>query len=157
MAHDMVSQSWIIDRLKMYKISDKVFKFIAKAMKNWKVELTAGRKTFVEVKIQISSFPRGFTLALTISNSNEASQSHTEEVHWELQIYKITRNDQSLYKNGRHQAVWIKTKTKQKNKNLRSENQFFYLLRTFCPHFGSFYVVSSSLRFGQISTLAFFR
>ena len=34
---------------------------------------------------------------------------------------------------------------------------FFYLLRTFCPHLGSFCVVSSSLRFGQISPLAFFR
>ena len=33
----------------------------------------------------------------------------------------------------------------------------FYLLRTFCPHLGSFCVVSSSLRFGQISPLAFFR
>ena len=34
---------------------------------------------------------------------------------------------------------------------------FFYLLRTFCPHLSSFCVVSSSLRFGQISPLAFFR
>ena len=33
----------------------------------------------------------------------------------------------------------------------------FYWLRTFCPHLGSFCVVSSSLRFGQISPLAFFR
>ena len=33
----------------------------------------------------------------------------------------------------------------------------FYLLRTFCLHLGSFYIVSSSLRFGQISPLAFFR
>ena len=33
----------------------------------------------------------------------------------------------------------------------------FYLLRTFCPHLGSFCVVSSSLRFGQISPLTFFR
>ena len=32
-----------------------------------------------------------------------------------------------------------------------------YLLRTFYPHLGSFCVVSSSLRFGQISALAFFR
>ena len=34
---------------------------------------------------------------------------------------------------------------------------FFYFLRTFCPHPGSFCVVSSSLRFGQISPLTFFR
>ena len=31
------------------------------------------------------------------------------------------------------------------------------LLWTFCPHLGSFFVVSSSLRFSQISPLAFFR
>ena len=30
-------------------------------------------------------------------------------------------------------------------------------MRTFCPHLGSFCVVSFSLRFGQISPLAFFR
>ena len=30
---------------------------------------------------------------------------------------------------------------------------FFYLLRTFCPHLGSFCVVSSSQGFGQISPL----
>ena len=34
----------------------------------------------------------------------------------------------------------------------------FYLLRTFCPHLGSFFVLFLlSLRFGQISPLAFFR
>ena len=40
--------------------------------------------------------------------------------------------------------------------NLRI-NFFFFLLQTFCSHLGSFCVVSSSLRFGQISPLAFFR
>ena len=33
----------------------------------------------------------------------------------------------------------------------------FYLLWTFCPNLGSFCIVSSSLRFGQTSPLAFFR
>ena len=33
----------------------------------------------------------------------------------------------------------------------------FYLLRTFCPHLGSFVLFLLSLRFGQISHLAFFR
>ena len=34
----------------------------------------------------------------------------------------------------------------------------FYLLWTFCPHLGSFFVLFLlSLRFGQISSLAFFR
>ena len=33
----------------------------------------------------------------------------------------------------------------------------FLFIVDFCPHLGSFCIVSSSLRFGQISPLAFFR
>ena len=40
----------------MYKISDKVINFITEAMKNWKVELTAGGKTLAKVKIKSSIF-----------------------------------------------------------------------------------------------------
>ena len=40
----------------MYKISDKVIKFIAEAMKNWNVELSVGRKTLAEVKIHRDLF-----------------------------------------------------------------------------------------------------
>ena len=40
----------------MYKISDKVIKFIEETMKNWRVELTAGGKNFAEVKIQKGIF-----------------------------------------------------------------------------------------------------
>ena len=39
----------------MYKISNKVIKFITETMKNWKAELTAGGKT-LEVKIQRDMF-----------------------------------------------------------------------------------------------------
>ena len=42
--------------LKMYNISDKVIKFIVETMKNWRVELTTGGKSFAEVKIQIAIF-----------------------------------------------------------------------------------------------------
>ena len=41
-AYDMVPHSWIINSLKMYKISDEVINFIEKNMKTWRVELTAG-------------------------------------------------------------------------------------------------------------------
>ena len=41
-AYNTVLQTWITDCLKMYKISDKVIKFITEAMKNKKVELTEG-------------------------------------------------------------------------------------------------------------------
>ena len=44
-AYDMVPQSWIINCLKMDKISDEVINFIEKTMKTWSVELTAGGKS----------------------------------------------------------------------------------------------------------------
>ena len=50
-----------------------------------------------------------------------------------------------------------KKKNKKKTGDLMWE-LIFYLLRTFCPHLGSFFVLFLlSLRFGQISPLAFFR
>ena len=51
-AYDMVLRYWIVDCMKMYKISDKVINFIAKAGKNEKLELTIEGKTLPEVKIQ---------------------------------------------------------------------------------------------------------
>ena len=40
----------------MYKISDEVINFIGKTMKTWRVELTAGGRSFAEAKIQRSIF-----------------------------------------------------------------------------------------------------
>ena len=51
-AYDMVPQSWIINCLKMYKISHETINFIEKTMKNWRVELKAGGKSLAETKIQ---------------------------------------------------------------------------------------------------------
>ena len=47
-----VPQSWLIDRLKIYKISGEVIKFIENTMDNWRVELTGGGKSLTAVKIQ---------------------------------------------------------------------------------------------------------
>ena len=52
----MVPQIWIINCLKMYKISNDVINFIEKTMKNWKAELTAGGKSLAETKIQRGIF-----------------------------------------------------------------------------------------------------
>ena len=65
-AYDMVLQSWIINCLKMYKISNEVINFIEKTMKTWKVELTARRKRLAEVKIQRGIF-QGDALSLLLS------------------------------------------------------------------------------------------
>ena len=51
-AYDIVPQSWIINSLKMYKISDEVINFIEKTMKTWKMELTAGGKSLAKTKIK---------------------------------------------------------------------------------------------------------
>ena len=48
----MVPQSWIINCLKMYKISHETMNFIEKTMKNWRVELTAEQRPLSEIKIQ---------------------------------------------------------------------------------------------------------
>ena len=69
-AYDVVPQSWIINCLKMYKISDEVINFIEKTMKTWRVELTAGGRILAEAKIQTGIFqgdalsPLSFIIAI---------------------------------------------------------------------------------------------
>ena len=48
----MVPQSWIINCLKMYNISDEVINFIEKTMKTWRVEFTAGWRSLAGTTIQ---------------------------------------------------------------------------------------------------------
>ena len=55
-AYNMVPQSWIIKCLKMYKISHEVINFVAKTMKTWRIELTAGGQSLAETKIQRGIF-----------------------------------------------------------------------------------------------------
>ena len=55
-AYDMVPHSWVINSLKMYKISDEVINFIDKTKKTWKVKLTAGGRKLAEVKNQRGNF-----------------------------------------------------------------------------------------------------
>ena len=55
-ATDMVPQRWILNCLKMYKITDQVVQFIEKTMQTWRIELTTGGKSLEEVKIQRGIF-----------------------------------------------------------------------------------------------------
>ena len=48
---DKVLQSCLRDYLRMYKISNKVIKFITETIKKWKVKLTAGGTSSAGVKI----------------------------------------------------------------------------------------------------------
>ena len=55
-AYEMVLQSWIINCLKMYKISDEVINFIEKIMETLRPELIAGGRSLAEAKIQWGIF-----------------------------------------------------------------------------------------------------
>ena len=55
-ANDIVPNSRKVDYLLMYKISNKVIKFISKAIIKWDIELTVGKKkTLAEVKSREAS------------------------------------------------------------------------------------------------------
>ena len=56
----MVLQCWIINRPKIYKISDEVINFIEKTMKTWRVKLTAGGRSLAEAKIRRGIFQGRF-------------------------------------------------------------------------------------------------
>ena len=51
-SYDIVPQSWMINCLKMYKISHGVINLIEHTMKIWRMELTAGGRSIAEAKIQ---------------------------------------------------------------------------------------------------------
>ena len=51
-AYDLIPKTWIIECLKLFKISDKIINFITKVMKNCNVKSAEGEQTRVEFKIQ---------------------------------------------------------------------------------------------------------
>ena len=55
-AYDMVPHTWILECLKMYKISNNIIHVIKTAMKNWRVQLKAGGLFLAEAKIQRGIF-----------------------------------------------------------------------------------------------------
>ena len=71
--YDMVPQSWIINCLKMYNISDEVINFIEITMKTWKVELTTGGRSLAEAKIQRGIFQGDSLSLITIHNCYDAT------------------------------------------------------------------------------------
>ena len=82
-AYDMVPQSWIINCLKMYKISDEIINFIEKTMKTWREKLAAGGKSLAEVKIQRGIF-QGDVLSLLLFVITMMPLKH---IHSRIQTY----------------------------------------------------------------------
>ena len=92
-AYDMVSQSWIINCLKMYKISHEVINFIEKTMKTWRVELAAGGRSLAEAKIQRGIFPED-TLSLLLFIIAMVSFNHI--LRKSTAGYKLSRSQKKI-------------------------------------------------------------
>ena len=77
-AQDSVPQSWIIDCLKLYEVIKctvnimEVIKCIVNIMENWRVELTAGRKSLGENPQ--NDLPGRSAIIIKICNCDDATQ-----------------------------------------------------------------------------------
>ena len=50
-------------------------------MKAWRVEMTAGGKSLAEAKTPRVIVQRRCTITITVCNSDDATQLHTQEMH----------------------------------------------------------------------------
>ena len=89
-AYDMIPQSCIINCPIMHKISYEVMNFIDKTMRNWRVELTARRKSLAEAKIQRRIF-QGDALALYLFIIAMMPGNHFLEVGRRVENIQTTR------------------------------------------------------------------
>ena len=76
-AYDIVLQTWMVDSVEIYKISNKVLNFITKTMENWRVELATEGKIKAEVKKPKSHLLGKLTFTIAICYSNNGSQLYT--------------------------------------------------------------------------------
>ena len=74
---DLVPQSWIIDCLKMYKISDEVKKMYYEYLAKLESGINSKRKKFNCGENTKRYFPGRYAIAIIICNSENASQSHS--------------------------------------------------------------------------------
>ena len=84
----MVLHTWIIECLKMYKISDKIINLIANAMEHRRMEMIARGQTLTEVKIQSDIF-QGDSLSLRLFVIARIPINHMK---------RICKGRQSIYK-----------------------------------------------------------
>ena len=128
--YGIVSQTWIIECLKMYKIPNKIINFISEG----KLEIM--RRNSCSVKIQRSNF-QGDLLSVQLFVIAMIPFNKLGNARWRggLQIYKITGKDWSLYVYGRHQAVyknWKRTGDPDTNKNIEPEYGNYIWHRKMC-------------------------
>ena len=80
-AYDMVPKIWMLHCLKMYK----VINLIEQTMKTWRVELTAEGRSMAETKIQRGIFQGDALSPITIHNSHDATEPHTQKMLCRIQ------------------------------------------------------------------------
>ena len=61
----------------MYQISGEVINFMENTMKNYRVELTAGEKSFIEAKFQRGIFLEDALSSLLFEKRDDATPAHT--------------------------------------------------------------------------------
>ena len=72
-------------------------------MESW---IDSRRKSFDRSKDPKRHIPGRCTITITICNSDDATQPHTQEMYCRIQTLSITGKDQSPNLHGRHQTVW---------------------------------------------------
>ena len=88
----MFQQSWKINCLKMYEISDQLINLIEKTMKTWRVDLTARGKNLAETKIKRDIFQGGTRSLLFII----AMMPHTHILRKCIPGYKLTKSQKKI-------------------------------------------------------------
>ena len=80
-AYDMVPQSWIINRLKMYKISHETINFIKKKHQKLESWINSRRKKRGWNNDPKRDFPKRCTITPTIHNCHDDTKPHSQEMH----------------------------------------------------------------------------
>ena len=81
----MFPHSWIINSLKMYKISQEVIHFIDKNYENQESWIDNRRKKISWSKDPKRDFLRRCSITLTIHNCHDATKPHTQKMHSRIQ------------------------------------------------------------------------
>ena len=84
-AYDLVPQSWIINCLKIYKISLETINFIEKNHEKLESWINSRRKKLGWNKDPKRDFPRRCTITPTIHNCHDATKPHTQKMHGRIQ------------------------------------------------------------------------
>ena len=94
--------------------------------RNLESGIDSRRKKLNRRKDPVRHIPGKCIITITIRNSDDATQSHSQEMHSRIQTQLIARKDQPLNVNRRHQTV----RKKNKNKKTKSGRELETLKQT---------------------------